>query len=72
MEKFTKNGGKLSFNADYKVMKNVLFEEYSFGQFYGVYNSHKVLKAEVSVYLHEQLLTDKLLQKKSEIKVDQL
>lgn len=53
-------------------MKNVLFEEYSFGDFYGLYNNYKVLKAEVSVYLHEQLLADRLLEKKSDIKLDQL
>jgi hypothetical protein len=72
LEKYTNNGAKLSFNADYKVMKNVLFEEYSFGDFYGLYNNYKVLRAEVSVYLHEQLLADRLLEKKSDIKFEQL
>ena len=31
LDKYTSNGGKLSFNADYKVMKNVLYDEHSFG-----------------------------------------
>jgi len=41
----------MNFNADSKVLANELFEDFHFADFYGLFNSHKILQAEVNIAL---------------------
>lgn len=65
MERF-KSGVNCSFNADFKVMRNELFESKGFGSFYGLFNSYELLQKEVHLTLHEQALIKSLLEKNGE------
>jgi hypothetical protein len=46
-------------------MRNVLFQDYSFGELYGLYNNYQIIQKEVHVYLHEQALINQLLERGS-------
>jgi hypothetical protein len=41
---FKNKQNPLTFNADFKVMANVLFNEYNFAEIYGIYNHYEVLQ----------------------------
>ena len=64
---FKNKQNPLSFNADFKVMANVLFNDYNFAEIYGIYNHYEVLQQEVNVYLHEQYFINQLLEKPNDI-----
>jgi hypothetical protein len=64
---FKNKQNPLTFNADFKVMANVLFKEYNFAEIYGIYNHYEVLQYEVNVYLYEQYFINQLLEKPNDI-----
>lgn len=63
---------QLSFNADFKVMHNILFPEYRFADLYGLYNNYELLQQEVNVYLHEQYLITQLLERSNDIALESI
>lgn len=63
INKFVTKQKILTFNADSKVLANDLFEEFHFADFYGIFNSYKLLQAEVNLALHQSSTVNLLLQK---------
>ncbi len=69
---FKNKQNPLTFNADFKVMANVLFSDHHFAHLYGLYNHYELLQQEVSVYLHELHLINTLLDRNDEFSLENI
>jgi hypothetical protein len=66
INRFKAGENEITFNADYKVMKNEIFSDRAFGNFYGIFNSFELLHKETQLSLHEHALIADLTDKRNE------